>query len=85
MADVSANQRLRRLQLQASIVFFLRLMCSAGRKKNILLERWDQLMIGGLKNVHLPRMKQIAVIAYTYVAVCLSRSLQLRERNAYWP
>ena len=64
---MSANKHLQSVQLRASKALFLKLMRAV--LKHVPLERWSQLMNGGLKTVNLARVNKIAVIGCTWLFV----------------
>ena len=63
LTDVSANTYLRSMQSHVNIVHFLKLV------KNIPLERWIQLVIGGFKTVSLAWVNKIAVTGYAWLFI----------------
>ena len=63
LSDVSANMHLRSMQSYFNIVHFLKLV------KNIPLEGWIQLFIGGFKSVGLAWVNKIAVTGYAWFFV----------------
>ena len=62
LADVSVNTHLRSMQSHVNIVHFLNLV------KNVSLERWIQLFIGGFKTVSLAWVNKFAT-GYTWLFV----------------
>ena len=64
---MSANKHLQSVQFRASKALFLKLMRAV--LKHVPLERFIQLMIGGLKTVNLAWVNKTAVIGYTRLFV----------------
>ena len=67
LADASANEHSRSVQLYVNIVHFLNLMLAV--LKRVPLERWIQFMIGGFKTVNLAFVNKVAVFGYTWLFV----------------
>ena len=67
LADESANKHLCSMQLCVNIVHFLKLMRVV--LKQVPLERWILLMIGGFKPVSLVWVNKVAMIGYTWLFV----------------
>ena len=67
LADESANKHSCSMQLYVNKVNFLKLMRVV--LKHIPLERWIQLMIGGLKTVNLAWINKTPMISYTWLFV----------------